>query len=415
MTLDSIDELDRQDPLAPLRRELILPPGRIYLDGNSLGPLPRRTPEVLRRVVEEEWGRDLISSWTENGWIHLPRKVGDKIARLIGARPGEVVVADSVSINLFKLLATALRLRPGRRKILFEAESFPTDLYMAEGLVDLLTASRDPAAGEPYELLRFPHDRLLEEVDDTTAVVCLNHVHYRSGYLHDLEEVTAAAGERGALVLWDLAHSAGTMPLGLTGAGVELAVGCGYKFLNGGPGAPAFLYLAEHLQEAARQPLQGWMGHADPFAFEPSYRPASGMQRFLCGTPPVLAVVALEAGCDLLLKVDLDAARHKARRLGDLFLDLAEAIDPALGLEIACPRDGNRRGSQVCFRHPRAEEILRLLIHRGVIGDYRPPDVLRFGLSPVFLRYRDVAAAAAELQRALEELGPRADSPQPLK
>lgn len=397
MTPAWIETLDAADPLAPLRREFLLPDGLIYLDGNSLGPLPRRTPEILRRVVEEEWGDDLISSWADNDWIGLPQRVGDKIARLIGARPGEVVAADSVSVNLFKLLAAALSLRPDRRKILFEAESFPTDLYMAEGLVDLLSRGRDGSAAA-YRLQRCSHEKILDEVDEDTAVVCLNHIHYRTGYLHDLAQMTAAAREHGALVLWDLAHSAGTMPLGLNDAGVELAVGCGYKFLNGGPGCPGFLYLAKPLQEAARQPLQGWMGHADPFAFEGSYRPSADLSRFLCGTPPILGLVALEAGCDLVLKADLGQARRKARRLGDLFLDLVDGLDPALGLEVACPRDADRRGSQVCLRHPHAHAVMPELIRRGVVGDFRPPDILRFGLSPLVLRYRDISRAVEVLE-----------------
>ncbi len=388
------EALDRSDPLAPFRDRFVLPEGVLYLDGNSLGPLPRAAVERMRRVVEEEWGRDLIRSWNLHGWIDLPRRVGDKIARLVGAEPGEVVVADSTSVDLFKVAAAALELRPGRRAIVSERDNFPTDLYVLEGLARQL--------GRGHELRAVGREEVPGAVDDDVALVVLTQVDYRSGALWDLAETTRAVQERGALVLWDLCHSAGALPVDLGGAGADLAVGCGYKYLNGGPGAPAFLYAARRHQESLRNPIQGWLGHAEPFAFERSFRPAPGIDRFQGGTPPVLSLAALDAALDVFAGVDMEALRAKSIALGDLFLERVEARCGGLGLEVACPRDGKARGSQVALHHPQGYAVVQALGARGVIGDFRTPDVLRFGLAPLYLRYADVWDAVEHLAEVLE-------------
>ena len=381
--------LDRADTLARHRDDFELPEGVIYLDGNSLGALPRAAAARVAACVTQEWGRDLITSWNKAGWIDLPRRLGDKIARLIGAAPGEVLVADSTSVNLFKLLAAALALRPERRTILSDTGNFPTDLYMAQGLAALRGAGHALRLAAPEDVAR--------AIGPDTAVVMLTEVDYRTGRRHDMRALTAAAHDAGALTIWDLAHSAGAGPVDLAGCGADFAVGCGYKFLNGGPGAPAFLYVPARHQDAFVQPLSGWLGHAAPFAFESDYRPAEGVGRYLCGTPPVLSMVALECGVDTVLAADPAALRAKAMRMGDLFIDLVEARCAGHGLTLACPRDAAARGSQVSFRHPQGYAIVQALVARGVIGDFRAPDIMRFGLAPLYLRYDDIWRAADEL------------------
>ncbi len=385
--------LDAQDPLAPLREEFRLPDGVLYLDGNSLGALPRATPDRVAELIEREWGQDLVTSWNKHGWIELPRRIGDKLARLIGAGSGEVVVADSTSVNLFKLLAAALRLAPSRRVILSERDNFPTDLYIAEGLTALL--------GKGHALRLVESDALAAAIDAETAVVMLTHVNYRTGTMHDMAALTEAAHRAGALMLWDLAHSAGAVPVDLTLAGADFAVGCGYKYLNGGPGAPAFLWVAPQHQERFSQPLSGWLGHAEPFAFEPSYRPAPGIGRFLCGTPPVLSMAALEAGIDVMLAAEPAALREKSIGLTDCFIAAVEQAAEGLGLDLVTPRDAARRGSQVSFRHVAGYPVMQALIQRGVIGDFRAPDILRFGFAPLYTRFVDAWDAAAALVEVL--------------
>ncbi len=386
--------LDAEDPLAALREEFTLPEGVVYLDGNSLGALPKATPDRIAELIEREWGEDLVTSWNKHGWIDMPRRVGDKIARLIGAGPGEVVVADSTSVNLFKVLAAALSLNPGRKVILSERENFPTDLYMAQGLIGLL--------GERHGLRLVEGEAIAGAIDRETAVVMLTHVNYRSGAMHDLAAVTAAAQAQGALMLWDLAHSAGAVPVDLGAAGADFAVGCGYKFLNGGPGAPAFVWVAPRHQERFQQPLSGWLGHAEPFAFAPSYRPAPGIGRYVCGTPPVLSLAALEAGVDRLLGVAPAALREKSLRLGETFIAAVEQEAAGLGLSLLSPRAGERRGSQASFRHAEGWPVMQALIARGVIGDFRAPDILRFGFAPLYTRFVDAWDAAAALAEILK-------------
>jgi len=395
MTVTRADALalDRADKLAPFRDRFALPDNVIYLDGNSLGALPKATPARLAELVTAEWGRDLIRSWNIHGWIDLPFRVGDKIGRLIGAEPGSVVVADSTSVNLFKLIAAALRLRPERRVILSESENFPTDLYIAQGLIALL--------GDKHELRLVAPDAVAGAIDSDVALVLLTHVNYRSGRMHDMEEVTRLAHAAGALILWDLAHSAGAMPVDLAGSNADFAVGCGYKYLNGGPGAPAFLYVAHRLQRVFHSPLTGWLGHAAPFDFDPLYRPAPGIASAIVGTPPILSLAALEIGIDLALEADLAAVRKKSLALARLFVERVTESCAGFDLTLASPSRDDERGSQICYAHPQGYAIMQALIARGVIGDFRAPDILRFGFTPLYTRFVDVWDAVDTLRDVL--------------
>jgi kynureninase len=384
---------DRQDPLAPLREEFALPEGVIYLDGNSLGALPRQTLPRINDAIANEWGSGLIRSWNAAHWIESPARIGDKIGRLIGARPGEVIVADSTSVNLFKLLAGALRVQPGRHFILTEATNFPTDLYIAQGLVEQLGGNHVVRAVDRAAIER--------SLDGSVAVLMLTHVDYATGAIHDMRSITAAAQKVGALMLWDLSHSAGAVPVDLSAAQVDLAVGCGYKYLNGGPGAPAYLYVAKGLQEAMQSPLSGWMGHAAPFAFEPEYRPAPGITRQLAGSPPILSMLALEVAIDLWLRADQEEARRKSMALGDLFIRQVDETCRDLGVEVVGPRDAEQRGSQVSLRHKEGYRVMRALIDRGIIGDFRTPDLMRFGFAALYTRYVDVFDAVRGLREVL--------------
>jgi kynureninase len=395
ITRDACEGLDRADPLHGFRDRFVLPEGVIYLDGNSLGALPKDTPARMREVVEREWGEGLIRSWNACGWIDAQRRVGDKIGRLIGARPGETLVADSTSINLFKLLAAALQMRPGRPKILSEATNFPTDLYVAEGLAALF--------GRGHRLVAADTDELEAAIDGDTAVVMLTHVNYRTGRMWDMKRVTDRSHACGAIVLWDLAHSAGAVPLDLAALDVDLAVGCGYKYLNGGPGAPAFLYIAHRLQDVATMPISGWFGHAEPFAFEQGFRPARGISRAAVGTPPMLSLAALEVGVDLMLEAPMDELRRKSVALTRLFAELIEQRVAGFGFEIVSPREDDARGSQICVRHEAAWPIMQALIEAGAIGDFRAPDILRFGFAPLYIGYADVWDAVALLTQIMEQ------------
>lgn len=394
LTRDRLARRDADDPLAAARAGFTLPDGVIYLDGNSLGALPVAAPDRIAEVVRVEWGERLIRSWNISGWIDMPARVGDKIGRLIGAAPGEVIAADSTSINVFKTLSAALALRPGRRVILSTPDNFPTDLYMAQGLIQQL--------GGRHELRLVDGEDLAAQIDDTVAVVTLTHCNYKSGRMYDMAGITAAAHAHGALTMWDLAHSAGAVPVGLNAAGADFAVGCGYKYLNGGPGAPAFLFVAGRHQAGFSQPLSGWLGHANPFAFSSQYVPAEGIARYLCGTPPVLSMAALECGLDTLLGADMAQIRAKSLALADTFIALVEQRCAGHGLELITPREHALRGSQVSFRHPQGYAIMQALIERGVIGDFRAPDILRFGLTPLYLRYVDVWGAVEQLRDILE-------------
>jgi kynureninase len=392
-TIDAVRAQDAADPLARFRERFVTPPGLIYLDGNSLGMLPRHAPERMRAVVEDEWGALLIRGWNAAGWISLPRRVGARVATLIGAHDDEVVCADSTSINLFKALSTALALRPGRTKIVSTADNFPTDLYMAQGLTALLN--------DGHALAMTPAESIADAIDDDTAVVMLTHVNYKSGRMFDMAAITAAAHARGALAIWDLAHSAGALPVDLNAAGADFAIGCGYKYLNGGPGAPAFVYVARRHHNAAIQPLTGWLGHAAPFEFSSDYRPAPGIDQFVCGTPPVLSLAALECGVELLQEAGIDAIRAKSMALTDLFIARVEARCAGHGLALASPRNAAERGSQVSFAHPDGYAIMQALIADGVIGDFRAPDILRFGFAPLYNSFEDAWRAADTLADVL--------------
>ena len=362
------------DPLAATRAAFVLPPGVIYLDGNSLGPMPTAARTRLQQALDDEWSRQLVGAWNGAGWIDLAPRVAAGIAGLIGAHADEVAVADSTSVNLFKLLGIALRLRPSRRTILTETGNFPTDRYVAEGLAGwtgehrLRSVDRERLAADPASA-----------IDDDTAVLTLSHVDYRSGAMHDLARITAAAHARGALVLWDLAHSTGAVPVDLEAAQADFAVGCGYKYLNGGPGAPAFAYLARRWHAQARSPLTGWFGHRDPFAFAPDYAPAAAAGQLQCGTPPILSLLALDVGVQLLAGLDGAALRAKSLALTDLFIARCLPWLGEHGLELVTPQAHAQRGSQVSLRHARAWPICQALIESGVVGDFRAPDILRLG------------------------------------
>ena len=393
--------LDAADPLASLRDLYALPEGVVYLDGNSLGPPPRTALERVARTVADEWGQGLIRSWNDAGWMDLPLRVGAAIAPLIGAHADEVVVADSTSVNLYKLLGAALRLRPDRRVVVSERTNFPTDLYVAQGLLEQL--------GGGYTLRLVERDEIAAALDERTAAVMPTEVDYRIGARLDMAAITARAHGVGALTLWDLAHSAGAIEVDLAGAHADFAVGCGYKYLNGGPGAPAFAYAARRHHDALRPPLTGWMGHATPFAFETGWSPAPGVGRLRCGSPPVLSMTALECGVQALAAAaplgGMAALRRKSVALTDLFVALVEARCAGHGLELVSPRDARRRGSQVSWRMAdgdAAYAIVQALIRRGVIGDFRAPGVLRFGFAPSYLRHADVWDAVEHLRTVLD-------------
>ncbi len=402
MNRKDYEELDTTDPLRDMRQQFDIPQGVIYLDGNSLGVLPRATASRVAQVVKQEWGDGLIRSWNSAGWIDLPAKVGDKIARLIGAGAGEVVAADSTSVNLFKVLAAAVRIAresdAGRVEIISERGNFPTDLYIAQGLADLL--------GGAITVRMLERDEVLPALSAKTAVLMLTHVNYKTGRIWDMAQVTAAAHAAGALMLWDLAHSAGAVPVDLTGASADFAIGCGYKYLNGGPGAPAFVWSNPRHVERFWQPLSGWIGHAAPFEFTPEYRPAPGIGRYMCGTPAVLSLAALECGLDTVLEAfkvgGMKMLRAKSVALTEGFIQLVEKRCAGHGLELASPRDPAERGSQVSFSHPHGYAIMQALIERGVIGDFRAPDILRFGFTPLYTRFVDVWDAVTHLSQVLE-------------
>jgi len=385
---------DAEDPLAAHRQRFDLPPTTVYLAGNSLGALPKATKARLDAVVADEWGRSLISGWNTAGWVDLPRRVGDRIAPLIGAEPGEVIVADSTSVNLFKLAAAALKLNPSRRRLVTEEGNFPTDLYVLGGLADCL--------GNGVELDIVPRDEIVDAIDQSTALVVLTHVHYASGAMFDMEALTRTAHEAGAFVLWDLCHSAGVMPLHLDRVGADFAVGCGYKYLNGGPGAPSFLFVAERHLARFENPVAGWFGHRRPFEFAETYEPAPGIERALCGTPAILALVALDEGTKMFADIDLAAVRSKSTKLTEVFAHLVRQECDGWGLTLASPARAEDRGSQICFKHDDANAVMRALAARDVVGDFRAPDIMRFGFSPLYVRFGDVWRAVSELRVILE-------------
>ena len=394
ITRADCEAMDCADPLAAVRDAFALPDGVIYLDGNSLGALARATLPHVQDVVASQWGRDLIGSWNTHDWIGAPARVGARIAPLIGAAADEVLVADTTSINLYKLAAGALSLRPGRRVIVSEAGNFPTDVYMLQGLRQLL--------GD-VELRIVAPENVVAALDESTALLVLSHVHYKSGRRWDVAALTNAAHAVGALALWDVAHSAGAIAVRLNDCNADLAVGCGYKFLNGGPGAPAFLFVARRHQDAIVSPLTGWLGHAEPFAFSDEFLPAKGVRRMLCSSPSILATAALEAGLSVWDGIELTAVENKAGRLGDLFIGCVEQRCDAFCVHLESPRAAAERGAQVSFSHPDGYAVMQALIARKVIGDFRAPDLLRFGFAPLTTRYADAYDAARVLHETLLE------------
>ncbi len=393
---DHCQRLDAADPLAGLRDAFELPPGVIYLDGNSLGPLAKNARRNLASTLEEEWARRLILGWTESGWLAAPQRVGDRIGGLIGAAPGQVVVSDNTTVNLYKLATSALAIRPERTTILIQDEDFPTDRFVAGGVA--------AASSGRVQVRQFEPDGMAAALGPDTALVILSHVDYRTGRLHDMPALTQTVHLAGALVLWDLSHSAGAVPVALDSCEVDFAAGCTYKFLNGGPGSPAYCYVARRLQSGARSPIWSWLGHADPFAFGPSYEPGPGPKSFITGTPGILGLAALEGALQVWDGVDLALLRRKALDLADTFVALVEARCAGSGLELLTPREPEARGSQVSWRHPQAQKIVTELIGRGVIGDFRPPNIARFGLTPLYLGFEDVWRAVEQLCSVLDGL-----------
>ena len=378
---------------AATKRLFDLPKGMIYLDGNSLGPLPRAVPDRVAHVVRQEWGHMLITGWNKAGWMDLPRGVGDRIARLIGAEPGHVVMGDTLSIKVYQALASALEMNPERRVILSDTGNFPSDLYIADGLCRTL--------GRGYSLRTVAPEEVMDAIDETVAVTLITEVDYRTGRRHDMAAITARAHAMGALTVWDLAHSAGALPVDLAGCGADFAVGCTYKYLNSGPGGPAFIYVAPRHADRARPALSGWLGHEAPFAFDLDYRAGAGIDRMRVGTPPILQLAALEAALDVWDAVDIADLRATSLALTDRFIAGVEAACPDLIL--ATPRAHDARGSQVSFRHPEGYAIMQALIAEGVVGDFRAPDIIRFGFTPLFIDAGDVDRAVAILARIMAE------------
>ncbi|WP_287876959.1 kynureninase [Aquitalea sp.] len=390
---------DASDELAGLRQQFRLPQDVIYLDGNSLGVLPQAAEERSLQVLRQEWGEGLIRSWNSAGWFELPRRLGNKLGQLLGAGADEVVITDTTSLNIFKALAAAIRIQqanaPQRKVIVSERDNFPTDLYMIQGMIDLLQ--------QGYAMRLIDDSLPLEQaLDEDVAVLLLSHVNYRTGAMHDMAAVTAQAHRHGALTIWDLAHAAGAVPVDLNASEADFAVGCTYKYLNGGPGAPAFIWVAARHQDCFWQPLSGWWGHSRPFDMAVDYQPAQGIRRFLCGTQPILSMALVECGLDATLQTSMAALREKSLALTDLFIQLVEQRCGHHPLTLITPRNHAQRGSHVSYRHPQGYAVMQALIARGVIGDYREPEVLRFGITPLYLRHVDVWDAVETLRDILD-------------
>ena len=386
--------LDAADPLAHKRAAFVLPRGKIYLDGNSLGCLPAHAGARIAKAVSEEWGQSLITSWNRHGWFEMAQKAGNRIGRLVGAAPGSVLAVDTISINLFKLMSAALELNPGQKTVVSDTGNFPSDLYIAEGVI------RQIGKGHVLKLTA-PQD-LLSAIDYDTPLVSVTHVDYRTARTHDIAAIVSKAHAHGALVLVDLSHTIGALPFDLAGLNVDFAVGCTYKYLNGGPGAPGFLYVRPDLQEKVQSPLSGWLGHAAPFGFEQNYRPAPGLLRWQCGTAPILSLIALEAALDVFDDVDMMAVSNKAHALCSQFIAHVESFGKKHGLKLAGPRATDERGSHVSFHAPNGYAIMQALIARGVIGDFRAPDMIRFGFTPLYTSFAEAFDAAETLRDILE-------------
>lgn len=397
ITFEQCQQWDAEDELANLKSQFDLPQGVIYLDGNSLGAKPIKAMDCAQQVINQQWGTDLINSWNKAGWWDLPVRLGNKIGQLVGARENETVVTDTTSMNLFKVLATAIGIQqqhPTRKTIIAERDSFPTDLYMIEGFMALINQ------GYKLQLIDQPED-LPQYLDEQTAVVVLSHVNYRTGYLHDMATVNQQAHAQGALIIWDLCHSIGAVPIDLNGSNSDFAIGCTYKYLNGGPGSPAMLWVHSRYQTAFNQPLSGWWGHAKPFAMDVSYTPADNVRRYLCGTQPIVSMSLVECGVDIFLQTDMQALRQKSLRLTDVLIQLLEQECAGYDLTLITPREHLHRGSHISVRHPHGYAIVQALIARGVIGDYREPEVIRLGVTPLYLSFCDIWQAVQHLKQVL--------------
>lgn len=382
LTREDFLKLDRVDQLAPFRNEFSIPQDVIYMDGNSLGAMPEAASVRIREVTDREWAHDLVKSWNTADWFNAPLRIGDKIAGLIGAGQGEVVATDSTGINLFKALSAALVINSDRSVIVMEGSNFPTDNYITQGLVEFL--------GRRHRIRFVEKDGIMDAIDDSVAVVCLTDVHYKTGQRLDMKAITARARQHGVLTIWDLCHSAGALPVHLNEAGADFAVGCGYKYLNGGPGAPAFIFAAKRHHDNLKQPLTGWWSHRAPFDFTRDYQAGDGISRMLSGTQPIISLCALEVGVDIMARADIRKIREKSKIMGDFFITAVEQKCDGYGFIIVSPRNADQRGSQVSLSHENGYAITQALIERGVIGDFRAPDILRFGLTPLYLRYVDV-------------------------
>ena len=396
LTREDFIKLDTLDSIKKVREQFALPKDVIYFDGNSLGPLPKNTIKSLDSVIQREWGDGLIRSWNDENWINLPRNLGNQIAPLIGAKEGEVIVVDSTSVNLFKVLSSALLLNKNRKVIVSEAANFPSDLYILEGVNNMF--------GESYErcLIDEGDDEIEKYIDSSTAVVVLSHINYKTGRITDLKKITTFAHEKGALVVWDISHSVGVFPMNLHDLGVDFAVGCTYKHLNGGPGAPGFLFVHSSLIEKVSQPLTGWLGHIKPFDFEVEYKPANDINKFICGTPPIIAYKAIESGLEIFKDLSIIEIREKSIKLSEMFIQLMQQECTEFGFMLFSPKNSDQRGSQISFLHENAYSIIQALISHGIIGDYREPNVMRFGISPLYMRFEDVWNAITCLREIMQ-------------
>ena len=396
LTREDFIKLDTLDSIKKVREQFALPKDVIYFDGNSLGPLPKNTIKSLDSVIQREWGDGLIRSWNDENWINLPRNLGNQIAPLIGAKEGEVIVVDSTSVNLFKVLSSALMLNKNRKVIVSEAANFPSDLYILEGVNNMF--------GESYErcLIDEGDDEIEKYIDSSTAVVVLSHINYKTGRITDIKKITTFAHEKGALVVWDISHSVGVLPMNLHDLGVDFAVGCTYKHLNGGPGAPGFLFVHSSLIEKVSQPLTGWLGHIKPFDFEVEYKPANDINKFICGTPPIIAYKAIESGLEIFKDLSIIEIREKSTKLSEMFIQLMQQECTEFGFTLFSPKNSEHRGSQISFLHENAYSIIQALISHGIIGDYREPNVMRFGISPLYMRFEDVWNAITCLREIMQ-------------